>query len=60
MDVNRATEILESPQKITVQHQGRPVWIESIDPVNKTAAVHPEDAPGESSRVEIAQLQELQ
>lgn len=38
MDINRASQILDSEKIITVLHNGAPVWIESLNvPENKAS-----------------------
>lgn len=58
MKAQRAQEILEAPGKIQVNHQGEPVWIDSVDLQDHTAAVHPEEQP--SSGQKIVPVEELQ
>lgn len=39
MDAHRAKEILHSSEKIGVQYQGEPVWIESVNSDNDMVQV---------------------
>ncbi|MFZ5968552.1 MAG: small, acid-soluble spore protein, H family [Bacillota bacterium] len=36
---SRAQEILNSPQRFTVLYQGNPIWIESLNPKDKSALI---------------------
>jgi small acid-soluble spore protein H (minor) len=58
MDVTRAQEIMNSPEKIKVQYQGESVWIDGVDERTATARVHPEGKPTNSSTVDVGQLVE--
>ncbi|MBA4541462.1 MULTISPECIES: H-type small acid-soluble spore protein [Thermoactinomyces] len=42
MDLERAKEILKSPEHIEVTYRGRPVWIEMVDEHAEKAQVHEE------------------
>ena len=39
MIINRAKEIIESPENIEVLHNGNSVWIENVNTTNGTAQV---------------------
>ncbi|AOY75039.1 H-type small acid-soluble spore protein [Clostridium formicaceticum] len=39
MNFKRAQEIVNSPNHIEVQHQGRSVWITGLDAQNQTAEI---------------------
>ena len=41
MDINRASQIIDSEEIITVLHKGTPVWIESLNYEEKKAKVNP-------------------
>lgn len=58
MNVERANQIIDSPEKIKVTYQGTPVWIESIDDGNQTARVFPENNPNEEKTVPVGELVE--
>jgi small acid-soluble spore protein H (minor) len=58
MDVNRAEEILNSPQKITVTYKGEPVWIQSVNNVTQTADVHAVATQQEEKQIPVNELQE--
>lgn len=58
MDVNRAEEILDSPQKITVTYKGEPVWIQSVNDVTKIANVHSVDNQEDEKQIPVSELQE--
>jgi small acid-soluble spore protein H (minor) len=59
MQVQRAQEILTLDNKIDVELNGVPVWIDSVDPQKETAKVHNEENPGETKIVSVEQLQEV-
>jgi small acid-soluble spore protein H (minor) len=59
MQVQRAQEILTLDNKIDVELNGVPVWIDSVDPQKETAKVHYEENPGEAKTVSVEQLQEV-
>jgi small acid-soluble spore protein H (minor) len=40
MNMERAKEILKSPEHIKVTYRGRPVWIEMVDEHAEKAQVH--------------------
>ncbi|MBA4494820.1 H-type small acid-soluble spore protein [Paenactinomyces guangxiensis] len=58
MDIQRANQIVESPEKIKVTYQGVPVWIQTIDDGNQTARVYPEANPEDEKTVPVRDLQE--
>lgn len=60
MNVQRAQQILRSKDKIDVELNGMPVWIESIDAGSGTAQVHLENNPAVVQTVPVDQLQEAQ
>jgi small acid-soluble spore protein H (minor) len=59
MHVQRAQEIITLENKIAVELNGVPVWIDSVDPQKETAKVHNEENPGEAKTVSVEQLQEV-
>lgn len=58
MDVSRAAEIVQSPQRIEVEFQGMPIWIDEVDERSKTARVYPENNPEAKQTVPVEELQE--
>lgn len=59
MDFERAREIVESDKTIEVVHSGRPVWIEGLNPENKTARIRPLNGTAEEViDVSVTQLVE--
>ena len=60
MNLNRAQEILQSKEKIDVNIDGTPVWIEGIDAQSGTARVFPEGNPDDKRTVAINELTEIQ
>lgn len=58
MDIQRAQEIIDSPDRITVTYQGVPVWLESVDARNESIQVHIEDHPTEKRTVSVQELRE--
>jgi len=58
VNAKRAQEILQSAEKIDVEHAGVPVWIESVDEESNTARVHSEGNPQESKIVSVSELEE--
>ena len=41
MDIQRAQQILNAEETITVLHHGSPIWIENVFPEDDTAMVKP-------------------
>jgi small acid-soluble spore protein H (minor) len=58
MDISRANQIVESPEKVRVLHQGVPVWIEAVDEGDQTAWVYPENNPDDHKKVPVRELEE--
>lgn len=58
MDVNRAQEILRTERTVDVNHEGLQVWIDSINPSDRTATVHAKNNPDKHITVPVDQLQE--
>ncbi|RAL26717.1 H-type small acid-soluble spore protein [Thermoflavimicrobium daqui] len=56
MDMERAKEILNSPEKIEVKYRGTPVWIEMIDETAEKAQVHSENNPDDVKIVPVWDL----
>lgn len=59
MDVSRAKEILQSDDRIRVEFEGVPVWIDSVDEQSKTARVHTKDNPNDKKTVAVDELNEV-
>ncbi len=60
MDLQRAKEILQSPQKITVNYRGEPVWIEMVDETTEKVRVHAESNPNDIRFIPVYDLEEQQ
>lgn len=58
MNFNRAKEILDSPETITVVYNGSPIWIEDLDPKKQTALVSSETLTNGMITVPVENLQE--
>jgi small acid-soluble spore protein H (minor) len=58
MDLNRANQIVESPERIKVTYQGVPVWIQRIDDGTQTAVVYNEADPDIENTVPVSDLKE--
>lgn len=59
MNLHRAQEILAADEKITVEHNGVPVWIDSVDPSKSLVKVHAEENPADSRLVTVQELEEI-
>ncbi|CAG7651007.1 Small, acid-soluble spore protein H [Paenibacillus solanacearum] len=60
MQLSRAQQILSSQDKINVEWNGVPVWIDSVDTNQATVKVHVEHQPAQTKVVSVEQLQEVQ
>lgn len=58
MDLNRAQEILNSSETIEVLYQGKPVWINNINPADQRAYITTSTNPKENTVVDIKDLVE--
>ena len=58
MDVSRAEEILTGKQEINVSHNGKQVWIDSVDATKQTARVHCTSNPSDMRTVQVEELRE--
>ncbi|WP_078553092.1 H-type small acid-soluble spore protein [Bacillus alkalicellulosilyticus] len=58
MNVQRAQEIIESPQEINVQYNGTPVWIQHVNEDEATARVFKANSPEDEMTVPVDQLLE--
>jgi small acid-soluble spore protein H (minor) len=59
MNVHRAQEILAAAEKITVELNGVPVWIDSIDSGKAIAKVHAEENTADIQFVTVQELEEV-
>ncbi|MBA2943162.1 H-type small acid-soluble spore protein [Paenibacillus sp. CGMCC 1.16610] len=59
MNLHRAQEILAADEKITVELNGVPVWIDSVDSSKALAKVHAEENPADSRLVTVQELEEV-
>ncbi len=58
MDINRAMEIVSSPDMANVTLFGQPVFIENINRNNETAVIHLVDQPHKSREISLEYLVE--
>jgi small acid-soluble spore protein H (minor) len=58
MEIQRAKQILTSPDTIQVEYNGVPVWIEKCEEGSSIVQVHDVSYPQESVSVDVAELQE--
>jgi small acid-soluble spore protein H (minor) len=58
MDVRRAQEILDSPQTVHVNYEGKPIWIEEVFETSDTARVHYVNNPDQIEHVRVEELRE--
>jgi small acid-soluble spore protein H (minor) len=58
MDKKRAREIATSNELINVSYDGRPIYIENINPTKDAASIHFLNQPGYSQEVALNQLVE--
>lgn len=59
MNIHRAQEIIAADEKIHVELNGLPVWIDSVDTGKAVAKVHAEENPADSRVVAVQELQEV-
>ena len=59
MNIDRAKQILSSPEDITVHYHGQSVWIDSCDDQGNLCTVHMRGREDEKSQVEVMELEEL-
>jgi small acid-soluble spore protein H (minor) len=59
MDIQRAKQILSSPEDITVHYHGQSVWIDGCDEQGNTCTVHMRGNEREKSSVAVTELEEL-
>lgn len=58
MDKKRAREIAASNEMINVSYDGRPIYIEDINPTKDSASIHFLNQPGYTQEVALNQLVE--
>ncbi|MDK2919654.1 MAG: Small acid-soluble spore protein family [Candidatus Petromonas sp.] len=58
MDINRAREIINSPNDIEVKYQGKSVWINSINPTIGNAFIETRDGNRKHYQVPVTELTE--
>lgn len=58
MEMERAKQILKSPEKITVLYRGEPVWIDMVDESAEKAQVHTETNPQDVKTIPVWDLEE--
>lgn len=58
MEFERARQILNSDETITVLHNGEPIWIEGLNPKDNTVKVKPMNEKGTIKEVPAAELYE--
>ncbi|OYD09810.1 H-type small acid-soluble spore protein [Paludifilum halophilum] len=59
MDILRAKQILESPNKVDVRYEGVPIWIQNVDEEGETARVYTSANPDDEKVVPVRQLEEF-
>lgn len=60
MDIQRAQEIVASPEMINVTYNGVPIYIQNIDEKNGIASVYPLDEPNKEQEIPLTNLKEQQ
>lgn len=58
MDIQRAQQILNAKETITVLHRGLPIWIESVVPEDNAAMIKPLGGGKGAAEVPVAELVE--
>jgi small acid-soluble spore protein H (minor) len=56
MDINRAKQIIDSPNEVIVHHNGEPVWLQSLDENANVARVYTRDQPDNERQVPVKDL----
>ncbi|MFD0697581.1 H-type small acid-soluble spore protein [Paenibacillus sp. GCM10027628] len=59
MNIHRAQEIIAADEKINVELNGLPVWIDSVDAAKEVAKVHAEQNPADARTVAVRELEEV-
>lgn len=60
MDAQRAQQISNSQEMVSVTHNGQNVYIEHVDQQNGMATIHPLDNPNNKQSVSVESLVEQQ
>ncbi|WP_067729490.1 small acid-soluble spore protein H [Oceanobacillus damuensis] len=58
MNIQRAEQIVESPELINVTYNGKKIYIQHVDEQNKLARIYPLDDPQNEFDVQLEQLSE--
>ncbi|OEH93271.1 H-type small acid-soluble spore protein [Bacillus solimangrovi] len=56
MNIQRAKEIVESPETIEVLYNGTKIYIQNVDEKKDTARIFPLDQPSNETEVNVDQL----
>jgi small acid-soluble spore protein H (minor) len=58
MNIQRANEIVNSPDLIKVSYEGVPIYIQHVDENNEMARIYPLDQPEKEQEVPLRSLVE--
>ncbi|MGG3574833.1 small acid-soluble spore protein H [Bacillus gobiensis] len=58
MDIQRAQEIVASPEMINVTYNGVSVYIQNIDEKSEMARIYPLDEPNKEQEIPLTSLME--
>ncbi|WP_249869517.1 small acid-soluble spore protein H [Oceanobacillus saliphilus] len=58
MNIQRAEEIVESPELVNVTYNGKMIYIQHVDENNQIARIYPLDDPQNEFDVQLDQLHE--
>ena len=58
MNTQRAKEIIESPDMITVTYDGVPIYIQNVDDAKETARIYPVNETENEQEVPVSSLKE--
>ncbi|MBP1080595.1 small acid-soluble spore protein H [Bacillus capparidis] len=58
MDIQRAQEIVASPEMINVTYNGVSVYIQNIDEKSEMASIYPLDEPNKEQEIPLTSLME--
>ncbi|OZM57421.1 H-type small acid-soluble spore protein [Lottiidibacillus patelloidae] len=56
MNINRAKQIIDSPNEIIVLHNNEAVWLQSVDENAQIARVYTRDNPDDEKQVNVKDL----
>ncbi|GGE30587.1 small, acid-soluble spore protein H [Pullulanibacillus camelliae] len=56
MNKERAIEIVNSPEMISVSYQGQPIYIQHVNDSGETARIYPLSAPEQEQEVPLTSL----